>query len=195
MGVPRLMIGVPGETEHRNQHQRAPCKVRTGGNEPEGRSVLPFWELMDIGSRCTRGCVNDRSAAFSRGGQWDMDLRPYLPSTDRVERAAGVLNYQPFMLSDDVQTGVAYSFVNGGDPRVSPPLLFRRRDFEDRWDAITDANARLRAMPAAAADIERKTFGEMRIVRPKIQPVPLHGAAITTRDPPHFEFQNNPKYF
>jgi len=32
-----------------------------------------------------------------------MDLRPYLPSTDRVERAAGVLNYQPFMLSDDVQ--------------------------------------------------------------------------------------------
>lgn len=75
-----------------------------------------------------------------------MDLRPYLPSTDRVERAAGVLNYQPFMLSDDVQTGVAYSFVNGGDPRVSPPLLFRRRDFEDRWDAITDANARLRAM-------------------------------------------------
>jgi hypothetical protein len=140
------MIGVPGETEHRNQHQRAPCKVRTGGNEPEVRSVLPFWELMDIGSRCTRGCVHDRSAAFSRGGQWDMDLRPYLPSTDRVERAAGVLNYQPFMLSDDVQTGVAYSFVNGGDPRVSPPLLFRRRDFEDRWDAITDANARLRAM-------------------------------------------------
>src|SRR5216684_3166688 len=50
-----------------------------------------------------------------------------------------------------------------------------------------------RCLPAAAADIERKAFGEVRIVRQKIQPFALHGAAIATRDAPHFEFQNNPK--
>ena len=50
-----------------------------------------------------------------------------------------------------------------------------------------------RCLPAAAADIERKAFGEARIVRQKIQPFALHGAAMPARDAPHFEFQNNPK--
>jgi hypothetical protein len=50
-----------------------------------------------------------------------------------------------------------------------------------------------RCLPAAAADIKRKTFGEVRIVRQKIQPFALHCAATTARDAPHFEFQNNPK--
>src|SRR3984893_5065399 len=50
-----------------------------------------------------------------------------------------------------------------------------------------------RCLPAAAADMERKAFGEVRIVRQKIQPFALHGAAVATRDAPHFEFQTNPK--
>src|ERR1700676_2937870 len=50
-----------------------------------------------------------------------------------------------------------------------------------------------RCLPAAAADIERKAFGEARIVRQKTQPFALHGAAMAARDAPHFEFQNNPK--
>src|SRR5579863_6011949 len=50
-----------------------------------------------------------------------------------------------------------------------------------------------RCLPAAAADIKRKPFGEARIVRQKIQPFALHGAAMAARDAPHLEFQNNPK--
>jgi hypothetical protein len=50
-----------------------------------------------------------------------------------------------------------------------------------------------RCLAAAAADIKRKAFGEVRIVRQKVQPFALHGAAAAACDPPHFEFQNNPK--
>src|SRR6202171_3380212 len=50
-----------------------------------------------------------------------------------------------------------------------------------------------RCLPAAAADIERKAFGEVRVVHQKIQPFALHGAATAACDAPHFEFQNNPK--
>src|ERR1700676_3464205 len=50
-----------------------------------------------------------------------------------------------------------------------------------------------RGLPAAAADIERKAFGEVRIVRQKIQPFALHCATTTARHPPHFDFENNPK--
>jgi hypothetical protein len=74
-----------------------------------------------------------------------MDLRRHL-SSNQVARAAAVLNYQPFILSDDVQTGAAWSWVSGVDPRVKPPLVFNRRNFEAQWDAITDANGRMRAM-------------------------------------------------
>src|SRR6202171_159064 len=50
-----------------------------------------------------------------------------------------------------------------------------------------------RCLPAAAADIERKAFGEVRVVRQKIQPLALHCATTATRDASHFAFQNNPK--
>src|SRR6516164_6968152 len=53
--------------------------------------------------------------------------------------------------------------------------------------------ARGPGLPATAADIERKAFGEVRIVRQKVQPFALHGAAVAARDAPHFEFHNNPK--
>ena len=50
-----------------------------------------------------------------------------------------------------------------------------------------------RGLSAAAPDIERKAFGEVRIIRQKIQPFAFHGAATPAHDAPHFEFQNNPK--
>lgn len=63
-----------------------------------------------------------------------------------VEEGASVLNYQPFVLTDDIQTGVGYSWVAPGDVRVNPPLVFRRSDYDSEWPKICDANARLRAM-------------------------------------------------
>jgi hypothetical protein len=50
-----------------------------------------------------------------------------------------------------------------------------------------------RCLPAAAANVECKAFGEVRIVRQKVQPFALHGAAVAAGDAPHFEFQDNPK--
>ena len=50
-----------------------------------------------------------------------------------------------------------------------------------------------RCLPAAAADIERKALGEMRVVRQKIQPLAFHGATTTAVDAPHLQFQDNPK--
>ncbi len=34
-------------------------------------------------------------------------------STSRVERATQVLNYQPLIITDDIQTGAAYSWAYG----------------------------------------------------------------------------------
>src|SRR6202158_1858735 len=48
-----------------------------------------------------------------------------------------------------------------------------------------------RCLSAAAADIERKAFGEVRIVRQKIQLFALHGAAVAERGAPHLEFPKN----
>jgi SAM-dependent methyltransferase len=74
-----------------------------------------------------------------------MDLREQLRGA--IEPAAAVLNYQPFILSDEVQTGAAYSWVCGSDPRVAPPLVFRQKELSaDDWRLAAEANGRLRAM-------------------------------------------------
>jgi Methyltransferase domain len=76
-----------------------------------------------------------------------MDLRAVLTTDAQREEASRVLNYQPFIISDDIQTGAAYSWTNGGDPRARPRFVFRRREEnEESWAKITDANARLRRM-------------------------------------------------
>jgi len=74
-----------------------------------------------------------------------MDLRPYLAG-HQIARGAAVLNYQPFILSDELQTGVAYSWLRPGDPRDNPPLVFRQRDWENEWEKISAANGALRQM-------------------------------------------------
>src|SRR3954470_21659487 len=56
-------------------------------------------------------------AASSAGGR-SMDLRKFLRGD--IEPATRVLSYQPFILSDDVETGAAYSWMRGGDPRTAP---------------------------------------------------------------------------
>jgi SAM-dependent methyltransferase len=73
-----------------------------------------------------------------------MDLRPYKLTPRQVEEAARLLNYQPFIISDDIQTGVAYSWLHVADPRVTPPMLFRRGDAS--WNQAASANAALRAL-------------------------------------------------
>lgn len=75
-----------------------------------------------------------------------MDLRPFGLTTRQIDRAAKVLGYQPFMISDEIQTGVAYSWLYSDDPRSSPPLVFHRAEWGSEWDKISEANGRLRAM-------------------------------------------------
>jgi hypothetical protein len=73
-----------------------------------------------------------------------MDLREFGLSPEQVEAGREVLNYQPFILSDDIQTGVAYSWRHSDDPRLPPGFVFHREQWGEQWDQITEDNARLR---------------------------------------------------
>jgi len=73
-----------------------------------------------------------------------MDLRPRLQSHEMRVVAANVLAYQPFIISDDIQTGVGYSWLHTADPRASPPLVFEREKWHAEWDKISESNQRLR---------------------------------------------------
>ena len=79
-----------------------------------------------------------------------MDLRPYRLSAEQVRDGSLYLRYQPFVLSDDVQTGVAWSWLHGEDGgrtgTTGDWVCDRRADTPARWAAFADANARLRAM-------------------------------------------------
>ena len=75
-----------------------------------------------------------------------MHLNEMNPSDSLVRCGMEVLNYQPFVLTNDLQTGAAYSFLYSQDAHVNPPLVFRRSDWFDDWQNITDANQRLRNM-------------------------------------------------
>jgi Methyltransferase domain len=75
-----------------------------------------------------------------------MDLVPYRLSASDVECATRVLNYQPFIITPNIQTGAAYSWVYGVNVKSETPLVFKREEHRAEWDKITDANARLRCM-------------------------------------------------
>lgn len=80
---------------------------------------------------------------------YTVDLRRYSPSTLQIKAAAVALNYQPFIISDEIQTGVAYSWLHSADPRNDRfyKFVFRRNRLpRDVWHKAADANARLRAM-------------------------------------------------
>jgi hypothetical protein len=75
-----------------------------------------------------------------------MDLRGKLTPA-QIDRAYQVWSwYQPFVLTEDIQTGAAYSWMYGVAPN-RPTLVFERRNFSaQEWERISDANARLRCM-------------------------------------------------
>lgn len=79
-----------------------------------------------------------------------MDLRKHGLSPAQVAQGAGCLNYQPFVLSDDVCTGVAYSWIatnDGGRSQNAPNFVLDRRNCDGRlWEQFWDANRRLAAM-------------------------------------------------
>jgi hypothetical protein len=75
-----------------------------------------------------------------------MDLRSVITSDALRTEAERVLNYQPFIISDDVQTGAAYSWVYGVNVKSATPVVFRRQEHGEDWDKITDSNARCRRM-------------------------------------------------
>lgn len=75
-----------------------------------------------------------------------MDLRKYKLSRAQIDEAARVLDYQPFLISDDIQTGIAYSWLYSINSRTSPPLIFRRQEWNNEWGKIGAANERLREM-------------------------------------------------
>jgi SAM-dependent methyltransferase len=78
-----------------------------------------------------------------------MDLRYFHPTREQIEAASQLLRYQPFILDEDRQTGVGYTWLHSPDPtRVSPDEFFfdRRTLTEEVWNKADDANRRLASM-------------------------------------------------
>ncbi len=79
-----------------------------------------------------------------------MDLRKYRLGDVEVRQASQLLHYQPFILSDDLQTGVARSWLYDEDSGKSGGpaewLCDRRQVSPEYWNQFADANARLRTM-------------------------------------------------
>lgn len=73
-----------------------------------------------------------------------MDLREFGITCEQAQAGCKVLDYQPFILSDDLQTGVAYSWRYSSDSRVAPPLVFDRQEHGEQWDKVTEINSRQR---------------------------------------------------
>jgi hypothetical protein len=80
-----------------------------------------------------------------------MDLRKFNLSANQIVMAKQCLNYQPFIISDDIITGVAYSWLHhqDGGRRTYGPQEFvfdRAKEAEDTWNKAYDANRRLATM-------------------------------------------------
>jgi hypothetical protein len=75
-----------------------------------------------------------------------MDLRERI-NADDIQEACHVLNYQPFIITDDIQTGVAYIWCYAADPRVQPEMAFRQSECDaGKWSDVTNINRRLARM-------------------------------------------------
>src|ERR1051326_7099779 len=84
-----------------------------------------------------------------------MDLRQFNPSRERVEEAARLLRYQPFILDDDRHTGVAHTWLHSPDPTAvtADDFFFDKRIVSrETWDEACDANRRLATMYDAFID-------------------------------------------
>ena len=112
----------------------------------EGRTRLPGNSNYSATRRVVFGATvsqhQQQPESPSKGPT--MDLRPYCLSSKQLLVATEVLNYQPFIIDDDVQTGVAHSILFSGDPRFRPRLVFRRSEMTELdWDRAVAANAGL----------------------------------------------------
>lgn len=71
-----------------------------------------------------------------------MDLRPYRPTPEQVDALKGRIGYQPFILADDVEVGVADMWIH-----KSQLKSVRRDDVSAaEWTRFQASNARLRTM-------------------------------------------------
>ncbi len=76
-----------------------------------------------------------------------MDLRSHITTDSLLNSAMSVLNYQPFVLTDNIQTGVAWSWKPGKDPRVNPTLIQNKASMsKEEWDDATALNNMLRSL-------------------------------------------------
>ncbi len=82
-----------------------------------------------------------------------MDLRKFGITPQNVERAKNLLRYQPFVLTEDVFTGVGYSWLHpehmGKDPgkATGDDFIFERGKVdEETFDLAWKANSRLAEM-------------------------------------------------
>ena len=99
-----------------------------------------------------------------------MDLRNYRLTTAQLDIAVDVLNYQPFIISDEVQTGVAYSWLftqEAGRLARANDFCMRRGEVDkETWARFSDANARLRAMYEDWLNVISETYRGASLLDP-----------------------------
>jgi SAM-dependent methyltransferase len=74
-----------------------------------------------------------------------MDLRRFGLTRDQALQGARLLDYQPFVLADDIQTGVAYEWLYPQEAG-SRYVAFRKAMSPTEWEHFGEANAALRRM-------------------------------------------------
>jgi hypothetical protein len=72
-----------------------------------------------------------------------MDLRKFHPTKRQIIEARELLGYQPFIISDDIQTGNGYAFIYG---EGLPEVMERNQVSIEQWTKFTEANARMGKM-------------------------------------------------
>jgi len=91
-----------------------------------------------------------------------MDLTKYSLSTKQIATARAVLDYQPFIITDSLQTGVAYSWLYGDQGgRTSHGRDFvcdRNTVTEEEWTRFCAANNSLRCMYEDWLDVIAQTY-------------------------------------
>ena len=101
---------------------------------------------MRGGGRRRQVALNDLNP---REGE-QLDLRKYRLSPAQIEEGVARLSYQPFVLSDDICTGAAHSWVStddGGRSQNAPNFVLDRKTCDGRlWERFWDANRRLASM-------------------------------------------------
>src|SRR5579864_1334309 len=80
-----------------------------------------------------------------------MDLRIFGITPEQAKLGAKLLDYQPFILSDDLQTGIAYDWLYGDTDRYGyhDPgryVVDKSTVPAEVWERFASANRRLRFM-------------------------------------------------